>query len=48
MPARVLRHGSYEALAMLRNGEQLVLAIVLPLLALTALVITPLLDPYGP
>ncbi len=48
LPVRVLRHGSYEALAMLRNGEQLVLAIVLPLLALTALVITPLLDPYGP
>ncbi|MHA7286081.1 ABC transporter permease [Arthrobacter sp. MDT3-44] len=47
LPARVLRHGGYEALAMLRNGEQLVLAIVLPLLALTALVITPLLDAYG-
>ncbi len=48
LPTRVLRHGAYEALAMLRNGEQLVLAIVLPLLALTALVITPLLDAYGP
>lgn len=48
LPVRVLRHGAYEALAMLRNGEQLVLAIVLPLLALTALVITPLLDAYGP
>jgi ABC-2 type transport system permease protein len=48
LPTRVLRHGGYEALAMLRNGEQLVLAIVLPLLALTALVITPLLDAYGP
>ncbi|WP_434994409.1 ABC transporter permease [Arthrobacter sp. Ld5] len=48
LPARVLRHGAYEALAMLRNGEQLVLAIVLPLLALTALVLTPLLDAYGP
>lgn len=44
---RVMRHGSYEALGMLRNGEQLVLAIVLPLLALVALVITPLLDGYG-
>lgn len=45
---RVLRHGGYEAMAMLRNGEQLVLAIVLPLLALVALVVTPLLDAYGP
>ncbi|PPB50024.1 ABC transporter [Arthrobacter pityocampae] len=48
LPARVLRHGAYEALGMLRNGEQLVLAIVLPLLALTALVLTPVLDAYGP
>ncbi|MFC3299125.1 ABC transporter permease [Arthrobacter agilis] len=48
LAARVLRHGRYEALAMLRNGEQLVLAIVLPLLALVALVITPLLDGFGP
>ncbi len=47
LPTRILRHGRYEALAMLRNGEQLVLAIVLPLLALTALVLTPLLDAYG-
>lgn len=47
LPVRVLRHGGYEAMAMLRNGEQLVLAIVLPLLALTALVLTPLLDAYG-
>jgi len=47
LPARILRHGAYEALAMLRNGEQLVLAIVLPLLALAALVLTPLLDAYG-
>lgn len=47
LTARVLRHGGYEALAMLRNGEQLVLAIVLPLLALAALVLTPLLDDHG-
>lgn len=44
---RVLRHGRYEAAAMLRNGEQLVLAIVLPLLALAGLVLTPLLDGYS-
>ncbi|MEC5200791.1 ABC-2 type transport system permease protein [Arthrobacter sp. PL16] len=48
LPARILRQGAYESLAMLRNGEQLVLAIVLPLLALAALVITPLLDAHGP
>ncbi|WP_026532658.1 ABC transporter permease [Arthrobacter sp. H41] len=44
---RVLRQGRYEAAAMLRNGEQLVLAIVLPLLALAGLVLTPLLDGYS-
>ncbi|MHA7262336.1 ABC transporter permease [Arthrobacter sp. TMN-37] len=44
---RVLRHGGYEAAAMLRNGEQLVLAVALPLLALAGLVATPLLDGYG-
>ncbi|KAD3633328.1 ABC transporter permease [Arthrobacter yangruifuii] len=32
---------------MLRNGEQLILAVVLPLLAMVALVVTPLLDGYG-
>jgi ABC-2 type transport system permease protein len=44
---RVLRHGGYEAAAMLRNGEQLVLAVALPLLALAGLVLTPVLDGYG-
>ncbi|MBG6184471.1 ABC-2 type transport system permease protein [Arthrobacter sp. CAN_A214] len=47
LASRVLRHGGYEAAAMLRNGEQLVLAIVLPLLALAGLVLTPLLDGYA-
>jgi ABC-2 type transport system permease protein len=28
---RILRHGRYDTAAMLRNGEQLVLAFVLPL-----------------
>ncbi len=32
---------------MLRNGEQLILAVVLPLLGLIALVVTPLLDDLG-
>ncbi len=44
---RILVHGGYEAKVMLRNGEQLVLAIVLPLLALIGLTVTPLLDGLG-
>ncbi len=44
---RVLLQGKYEALAMLRNGEQLILAVVLPLLALVGLTVTPFLDGLG-
>lgn len=44
---RVLLQGRYEALAMLRNGEQLILAVVLPLLALVGLTVTPFLDGLG-
>jgi ABC-2 type transport system permease protein len=44
---RVLLQGKYESLAMLRNGEQLILAIVLPLLALVGLTVTPFLDGLG-
>lgn len=44
---RILLQGRYEALAMLRNGEQLILAIVLPLLALVGLTVTPFLDGLG-
>ena len=44
---RILHQSRYEALTMLRNGEQLVLAIALPLLALAGLVFTPVLDGYG-
>ena len=47
LPARILNQGRYEAVMMLRNGEQLILAVVLPLLAMVALVVTPLLDGYG-
>lgn len=47
LPRRVLLQGGYEAAIMLRNGEQLVLAIVLPLLALIGLTVTPLLDAFG-
>lgn len=45
---RVLSQGKYEAATMLRNGEQLVLMVVMPLLGLIALVATPLLDGMGP
>ncbi|ALO66942.1 ABC transporter [Arthrobacter alpinus] len=44
---RILNQGKYEAATMLRNGEQLVLMIVMPLLGLIALVATPLLDDMG-
>ena len=44
---RILLQGGYEALTMIRNGEQLILAIVLPLLALVGLTVTPLLDGLG-
>ena len=44
---RVLLQGKYEALTMLRNGEQLILAVVLPLLALVGLTVTPFLDAMG-
>lgn len=41
---RILRHGRYETATMLGNGEQLVLAAVLPLLALFGLTFTDILD----
>lgn len=44
---RIWLQGKYETLTMLRNGEQLILAIVLPLLALVGLTVTPLLDGLG-
>ena len=47
LPVRILNQGRYEASAMLRNGEQLILAVFLPLMALVALSVTPLLDGYG-
>ena len=44
---RIVLQARYETNTMLRNGEQLILAIVLPLLGLIALVVTPLLDDLG-
>lgn len=41
---RIAAQGGYEAGMMLRNGEQLLLAIILPLLAMIGLVLTPLID----
>ena len=45
--SRILLQGKYESLTMLRNGEQLILAVVLPLLALVGLTVTPFLDGLG-
>ncbi|MGO4492354.1 ABC transporter permease [Arthrobacter sp. 2YAF22_2] len=45
---RILLQGRYETATMLRNGEQLILAVILPLLALVGLTVTPLLDGLGP
>ena len=44
---RILLQGKYETVTMIRNGEQLILAIILPLLALVGLTVTPLLDGLG-
>lgn len=44
---RVWQQGRYETGAMLRNGEQLILMLVLPLLALVGLTVTPFLDGLG-
>lgn len=44
LTTRIFRHGGYETRAMLSNGEQLVLAVVLPLLALFGLTFTHILD----
>ncbi|HSN38016.1 MAG TPA: ABC transporter permease, partial [Arthrobacter sp.] len=44
---RIVLQGKYETITMLRNGEQLILMIVLPLLALVGLTVTPLLDGFG-
>ncbi|MDQ0634008.1 ABC-2 type transport system permease protein [Arthrobacter pascens] len=45
--SRILLQGKYESLTMLRNGEQQILAVVLPLLALVGLTVTPFLDGLG-
>ena len=44
---RVIEQGRYETLAMLRNGEQLMLNIIFPVMALFALRFTGLIDEYA-
>lgn len=44
---RIVLQGKYETITMLRNGEQLILAVVLPLLAMVGLTVMPLLDGFG-
>ncbi|KUM31710.1 ABC transporter [Arthrobacter sp. EpRS66] len=41
---RILIQGKYESLQMLSNGEQLILAVVMPMIALFVLTLTDLLD----
>ena len=43
---RVLAQARFETMTMVRNGEQLLLLVILPVLALVALTATDLLDPY--
>ncbi|MEH0109891.1 ABC transporter permease [Tersicoccus sp. MR15.9] len=47
LATRVAAQGRWETVSMLRNGEQLLLAVVLPLLALIGLTFVDLLDGYG-
>ena len=44
---RVIEQGRYETMAMLRNGEQLMLNIIFPVMALFALRFTGLIDEYA-
>lgn len=45
---RIILQGKYETIQMLSNGEQLVLAIVLPVIALFALTFTDLIEGVAP
>ena len=44
---RVIEQGRYETMAMLRNGEQLMLNIIFPIMALLGLRFTGLIDDYA-
>ncbi|MBS6029476.1 MULTISPECIES: ABC transporter permease [Kocuria] len=43
---RVLAQARFETMTMVRNGEQLLLLVILPVMALVGLTFTDLLDPY--
>ncbi|PRA06484.1 ABC transporter [Arthrobacter sp. MYb211] len=47
-PKRIALQGKYETIMMLSNGEQLVLAVVLPIIALFGLTFTDLLEGVAP
>ena len=44
---RIIEQGRYETMAMLRNGEQLMLNIIFPVMALLGLHFTGLIDDYA-
>ena len=46
LPRRVLAQARFETMTMIRNGEQLLLLLILPVMALVALTVTDLLDSY--
>lgn len=46
LPRRVLAQARFETMTMVRNGEQLLLLVILPVMALVGLTFTDLLDPY--
>lgn len=46
LPRRVLAQARFETMTMIRNGEQLLLLLILPVMALVALTVTDLLDGY--
>lgn len=48
LPSRVAAQARYETVTMIRNGEQFLLLIILPILALIGLTVTDLLDSFRP
>ena len=48
LPVRVLAQARYETVTMVRNGEQFLLLVILPVLALVGLTVTDLLDSFRP
>lgn len=48
LPTRVLAQARFETVTMIRNGEQFLLLVILPLMALVGLHMTSLLEPFVP